>query len=84
LGSRSQSKGNAAISSIQLIYPQARITLLQMDNMSLGSVIAAAKLFLTKETILHGLINNAGIMCTPFEISKDGHEAQWKTNYLAH
>jgi NAD(P)-dependent dehydrogenase (short-subunit alcohol dehydrogenase family) len=50
-----------------------------MDHCSLRTVVAAAKLFLTKETALHGLINNAGIMATPFEITKDGHEAQWQT-----
>lgn len=55
-----------------------------VDHLSLSSVVSAAKLVLSKETALHGLINNAGIMATPFEISKDGHEAQWQTNYLAH
>lgn len=60
------------------------IDLLQMDLMNLKSVVTAAKHFLTLETALHGLVNNAGIMATPFEMTKDGHEAQWQTNYLAH
>jgi NAD(P)-dependent dehydrogenase (short-subunit alcohol dehydrogenase family) len=55
-----------------------------MDHLSLTTVVAAAKLFLSNENTLHGLINNAGIMATPFEMSNDGHEAQWQTNYLAH
>lgn len=55
-----------------------------MDHTDLTSVVAAATLFLSFETVLHGLVNNAGIMATPFEITKDGHEAQWQTNYLAH
>jgi NAD(P)-dependent dehydrogenase (short-subunit alcohol dehydrogenase family) len=55
-----------------------------MDHLSLSTVVSAAKSFLSKEAVLHGLINNAGIMATPFEMSKDGHEAQWQTNYLAH
>ena len=55
-----------------------------MDHTSLSSVVSATKLFLSKETALHGLINNAGIMATPFEMTKDLHEAQWQTNYLAH
>lgn len=55
-----------------------------MDHLSLSTVVSAATLFISKETVLHGLINNAGIMATPFEMSKDGHEAQWQTNYLAH
>ena len=55
-----------------------------MDHLSLSTVISATHLFLSRETALHGLINNAGIMATPFEMSKDGYEAQWQTNYLAH
>ncbi|GKT40292.1 putative oxidoreductase [Colletotrichum spaethianum] len=66
------------------MHPSANVDLLQMDHMDLTSVVAAAKHFLTLERALHGLVNNAGIMATPFEMTKDGHEAQWQTNYLAH
>lgn len=66
------------------MYPSANVDLLQMDLMDFASVIKAAKHFLTLETALHGLVNNAGIMATPFETTKDGHEVQWQTNYLAH
>lgn len=81
---RSLEKGKAAIAAIKKVQTSAKIDLLQMDLMNLASVVAAAKRFLTLETALHGLVNNAGIMATPFEITKDGHEAQWQTNYLAH
>jgi hypothetical protein len=33
-----------------------------MDQMSLASVSAASKAFIKKESMLHGLVNNAGIM----------------------
>lgn len=52
--------------------------------MDLQSVVAAAKQFKAKESKLHGLVNNAGIMATPFALSGDGFEAQWQTNYLSH
>ncbi|KAI1173326.1 NAD(P)-binding protein [Nemania sp. FL0916] len=81
---RSLDKGTVAIAEIKKMYPLANIDLLQMDLMDLSSVVAAAERFLALETTLHGLVNNAGIMATPFEITKDGHEAQWQTNYLAH
>ena len=81
---RSLEKGTAAIANIKKMHPLANIDLLQMDLMDLTSVVAAAKRFLTLEVVLHGLVNNAGIMATPFEMTKDGHEAQWQTNYLAH
>lgn len=60
------------------------ITILEIDHLSLASVFSAAKSVLSKESSLHGLINNAGIMASPFEITIDGHEGQWQTNYLAH
>ncbi|KAI0867158.1 NAD(P)-binding protein [Xylaria cubensis] len=81
---RSINKGTEAIASIKKMHPSANIDLLQMDLMDLTSVVAAAKQFLTLETALHGLVNNAGIMATPFEMTRDGHEAQWQTNYLSH
>jgi hypothetical protein len=68
MGARNPTKAEAVISSIKELYPNSNITLLEMDHMSLASVFSAAKLFLTKETVLHGLINNAGIMATRFEI----------------
>ena len=81
---RSPEKGKAAIANIKKQPPSANIDLLQMDLMDLTSVVAAAKYFLGMETALHGLINNAGIMAKPFEMTRDDHEAQWQTNYLAH
>ena len=84
MGARSLEKATTAITEIKKMHPSANIDLLQMDLMNLTSVVAAAKHFLTRESALNGLINNAGIMATPFEMTKDGHEAQWQTNYLAH
>jgi len=84
MGVRNHEKGTSSIQRIQAKYPNARITLLDMDHLSLESVASAAESFLSKETALHGLINNAGIMASPFEITGDGFEAQWQTNYLAH
>ena len=81
---RSREKGTTAIANIKKMHPSVNIDLLQVDLMDLTSVVAVAKHFLTLEKALHGLVNNAGIMATPFEMTKDGHEAQWQTNYLAH
>ncbi|KAG9190087.1 hypothetical protein G6011_08175 [Alternaria panax] len=81
---RNAAKGAEAIARIKNMHPSAQVDLLQIDSKDLASVVAAAQRFLTLETALHGLVNNAGIMATPYEITKDGHEAQWQTNYLAH
>lgn len=84
MGARSQTKADNAIVSIREQFPNADIQILIMDHMSLESVVAAAKSFISKESALHGLINNAGIMAVPWELSQDGYESQWQTNYLSH
>lgn len=55
-----------------------------MDNTSLSSIVEAAKLFISKEARLHGLILDAGIMAVPYEVTADGFEIQMQVNYLAH
>ncbi|OCT53822.1 putative oxidoreductase [Cladophialophora carrionii] len=88
--SRSSEKGTAAVASITASIKQTKpelvpqIHLVLMDHMSLKSVVAAAKHIRSQCTSLHGIVNSAGIMATPFQLSEDGYEAQWQTNYLAH
>jgi NAD(P)-dependent dehydrogenase (short-subunit alcohol dehydrogenase family) len=84
MGARSQTKAENAIASIREQVPNADIQVLIMDHMSLESIVAAARSFISKEPSLHGLINNAGIMAVPWELSQDGYESQWQTNYLSH
>ncbi|KAF4633028.1 hypothetical protein G7Y89_g5100 [Cudoniella acicularis] len=84
MGCRSESKGKAAVSSIKDLVPTANIQLLILDHMDLSSVAAAAQDFIRRETKLHVIVNNAGIMAVPFEMSKDGYESQWQTNYMSH
>ena len=81
---RSPEKGKAGIGEIKKMHPSANIDLLQMDLMDLTTVVSAAKHFLSLEGVLHGLVNNAGIMATPFQMTKDGYESQWQTNYVSH
>ncbi|KIY00021.1 uncharacterized protein Z520_04659 [Fonsecaea multimorphosa CBS 102226] len=93
--SRSAEKGTSAISSITAAikekHPEVdvddvekRIHLVVMDLMSLRTVVAGAKRILSECTQLHGLVNSAGIMATPYLLSEDGYESQWQTNYVAH
>lgn len=34
--------------------------------------------------VIDGLVNQAGIMCNPFELSEDGYEMHLQVNYLGH
>lgn len=84
MSARSPTKAYNAIEKIKEAHPNADVQVLIMDNNSLRSVVEAAKMFISKESKLHGLILNAGIMATPYEITKDGYEQQMQVNYLAH
>lgn len=62
-----------------------KVELILLDTSSFESVRNAAKDFLSKESKLNLLINNAGIMALPeVVITPDGHEAQFQTNHLGH
>ncbi|KAK0481149.1 NAD(P)-binding protein [Armillaria luteobubalina] len=59
--------------------------LLRLDLASLESVRAAAAEFTSKETELHVLFNNAGVMWPPLhQISVDGYDLQFATNIMGH
>src|SRR6187402_1874653 len=84
IGSRSIERGTAAIADIVSLVPNAKLTLIQMDLASLSSVQAAAKQFLTFSPRLDILMNNAGIMAVPAQLTADGYEIQFGTNHLGH
>eukprot|EP01118_Nematostelium_gracile_P005711 TRINITY_DN1813_c0_g1_i4.p1 TRINITY_DN1813_c0_g1~~TRINITY_DN1813_c0_g1_i4.p1 ORF type:complete len:324 (+),score=90.53 TRINITY_DN1813_c0_g1_i4:36-974(+) len=83
MGARSEQKAKEAIEEIEQKTGK-KVEFLQMDLTSLESIKGAIKEFLTKETELHLLINNAGVMATPYEFTKDGYELQWGTNVVGH
>ncbi|OAK98216.1 NAD(P)-binding protein [Phaeosphaeriaceae sp. SRC1lsM3a] len=60
------------------------LELLELDMSSLASVRACAAAFLSRSSQLHVLINNAGVMMTPFSLTADGFESQFGINHLAH
>ncbi|MCD7446555.1 Short-chain dehydrogenase TIC 32 B, chloroplastic [Datura stramonium] len=62
----------------------ARVDILKLDLSSLKSVKAFADTFLALNLPLNILINNAGIMFCPFQLSEDGIEMQFATNHLGH
>jgi len=81
---RTAAKGATTVTRISSLYPNAHLSVLVMDHTRLSTVVSAAQHFLTLEASLHGLVNNAGIMSTPYALTPDGHEEQWQVNYLAH
>ncbi|XP_076645047.1 polyprenol dehydrogenase-like [Halictus rubicundus] len=56
----------------------------KLDNASLESVKQFAAQIKRDFANIHVLINNAGVMCTPYVETADGYEEQWCVNYLSH
>lgn len=84
LGCRNGPKGQEAIRLIKNSIPEAHIEVVLMDLMDLKSIVTAASEICLKTESIRGLVNSAGIMATPFQVTKDGYESQLQTNYLAH
>jgi NAD(P)-dependent dehydrogenase (short-subunit alcohol dehydrogenase family) len=84
LAVRDLAKGNAALSRIVAASPGADVTLQKLDLSSLASVRAAADALRAAYSRIDLLINNAGVMWTPKQVTEDGFEMQFGTNHLGH
>ncbi|GAB2295746.1 Short-chain dehydrogenase TIC 32 B, chloroplastic [Dionaea muscipula] len=62
----------------------ANVDVLKLDLASIKSVREFADNFNALNLPLNILINNAGVMFCPFQLSKDGIEMQFATNHLGH
>ncbi|KAJ5902143.1 Glucose/ribitol dehydrogenase [Penicillium taxi] len=84
IASRLASKAEEAKNTILEEFPAADVHFLPLDLADLGSIRQAADKFSQHESVLHILVNNAGVMCVPYEETKDGFEMQFAVNYLGH
>ena len=84
LACRSTGKGEKAKSEILNEVPGGKIEVAELDLADLESVRNFASDFQKKHTRLDVLLNNAGIMTTPYFKTKDGFEGQMGTNHLGH
>lgn len=81
---RNADKAEAARTQLLSAQPEARLDVLPLDVSRLSSVREFAELFLANYRQLDVLINNAGVMFPPFELTNDGFELQMATNYFGH
>jgi NAD(P)-dependent dehydrogenase (short-subunit alcohol dehydrogenase family) len=84
LAVRNLEKGNLALARIVAAHPQADVTLQELDLSSLDSVRVAATALRKAYPRIDLLINNAGVMWTPKQLTADGFEIQFGTNHLGH
>ena len=82
LTSRSMENGEAAKTAIGKVI--GKIDVMRLDLMDFASIKTFTEKFKNKYTRLDVLLNNAGIMTTPYFLTKDGLEAQNGTNHFGH
>ena len=84
LAGRDSSRIAAAAATILERVPEAQLEQGLLDLTSLDSVRAFAAWFADAHDRLHLLVNNAGVMYTPFEHTTEGFELQFGTNHVGH
>ncbi|KAJ6764360.1 putative proteinD(P)-BINDING ROSSMANN-FOLD PROTEIN [Salix koriyanagi] len=84
MGVRNLEAGREVKEAIVKGNPDAKVDAMDLDLSSMASVKKFAEDFKSLNLPLNLLINNAGIMATPFMLSKDSIELQFATNHVGH
>ena len=84
LAVRDIEKGKRAAARIAGTAPGANVMVQPLDLTSLDSIRAAAGELRARHPRIDLLINNAGVMLTPKQTTRDGFELQFATNHLGH
>lgn len=84
MGVRNMAAGRDVKEAIVKEIPTAKVDAMELDLSSMASVRKFASDFNSSGRPLNLLINNAGIMATPYMLSKDNIELQFATNHLGH
>ena len=82
LAARDMTKAEAAADRILTASPETTVTVAHLDLASLASVRAAANALRDAYERIDLLINNAGVMMTPYGQTEDGFEQQLGVNHL--
>jgi NAD(P)-dependent dehydrogenase (short-subunit alcohol dehydrogenase family) len=81
LACRSEERARRAMDTMSASVPDADLAFVALDQGDLASVRAAAER-ITDEPRVDVLVNNAGIMVPPRELTADGFESQFGVNHL--
>lgn len=85
MASRDSPKSHDAIKRLKEETGKHALYFLPIDLSDLRDVRKAAKEYLSKESTLDILMNNAGVMAAPADqLTKDGYDLQFGTNVLGH
>ncbi|HEY9297998.1 MAG TPA: oxidoreductase, partial [Phormidium sp.] len=84
LACRTLQKAEEAKSRITNEFPEAQLRSMAIDVSNLRTVREFVTQFQKQYKTLDLLINNAGIMMSPYSVTEDGFENQLATNYIGH
>ncbi|MFK7916891.1 MAG: SDR family NAD(P)-dependent oxidoreductase [Ilumatobacter sp.] len=84
MAARDEQRLNDAVEVIRTDQPDALLSTQVLDLADVTSCRRAAVSVLANNDRLDVLINNAGVMCTPFGRTTDGFETQFGVNHLGH
>lgn len=81
---RSKERGEPVAAAIRQETGNEKVEVMTIDLSRLRSVREFVKAFEATNLPLHGLINNAGVMACPRELTEDKIESQMAINHMAH
>lgn len=81
---RNVEKAKTVANEIISEFPNAKIEIRNLDLSSLKSIKSFADEFIANNNQLDILINNAGVMMSPYSKTEDGFELQMGTNHFGH
>lgn len=81
---RPSKRAEESLGKLQATVPEATFVPIACDLQDFDSVRKSAQEVLAKYDKIYCLANNAGIMATPDEATKDGYDTQMQTNHLSH
>lgn len=86
LAGRSASKMQSIIDELKSTHPTVTVKPLALNLLSFAGVRKAAETVNSWADVPHVdvLVNNAGIMAVPYQLTEDGFESQFQTNHLSH
>ncbi|XP_043698914.1 short-chain dehydrogenase TIC 32, chloroplastic-like isoform X2 [Telopea speciosissima] len=84
MGVRNMADGRNVKEAIMKEVPTAKVDVMELDLSSMASVRKFASDFHSSGLPLNILINNAGVVVTPFTLSQDNIELHFATNHIGH
>lgn len=84
IATRSEGRALDAIEKIKLEYKDANVDFIHLNLANKNSIREFANEFNKKYTKIDVLLNNAGVMTTPYMLTDDGFEFQQGINHFGH